>query len=76
MVDMKKQTTIAIWEGCDASVAEALHRFLDRWEPYSTASKRYPIVRLVEELIDPAVASYAETLPSRYQAIYPGQERM
>lgn len=69
---MKKQTTIAIWEGCDASVAEALHRFLDRWEPYSTASKRYPIVRLVEELIDPAVASYAETLPSRYQGHIPG----
>lgn len=72
MVDMKKQTTIAIWEGCDASVAEALHRFLDRWEPYSTASKRYPIVRLVEELIDPAVASYAETLQSGYQGHIPG----
>lgn len=72
MVDMKKQSTIAIWEGCDASVSEALHRFLDRWEPYSTASKRYSIVRLVEELIDPALAEYAETLPSRYQGHIPG----
>ncbi|MGU1523742.1 LuxR family transcriptional regulator [Pseudomonas aeruginosa] len=72
MVDMKKPSTIAIWEGCDASLTEALHRFLDRWEPYSTASKRYPIVRLVEELIDPAVAAYAETLPSRYQGHIPG----
>lgn len=72
MVDMKKQSTIAIWEGCDASVTEALHRFLDRWEPYSTASKRYSIVRLVEELIDPAVAAYAKTLPLRYQGHIPG----
>lgn len=72
MVDMKKQSTIAVWEGCDASVTEALHRFLDRWEPYSTASKRYSIVRLVEELIDPAVAAYAKTLPSSYQGHIPG----
>ncbi|MDP9664382.1 UNVERIFIED_ORG: DNA-binding CsgD family transcriptional regulator [Pseudomonas cremoricolorata] len=69
---MKKQSTIAVWEGCDASVTEALHRFLDRWEPYSTASKRYSIVRLVEELIDPAVAAYAKTLPSSYQGHIPG----
>lgn len=72
MVDMKKQSTIAIWEGCDASVKEALHRFLDRWQPYSTASKRYSIFRLVEELIDPAVAAYAKTLPSSYQGHIPG----
>lgn len=72
MVDMIKQATIAIWEGCDTSVTEALHRFLDRWEPYSTASKRYSITRLVEELIDPAVAAFAEKLPSSYQGHIPG----
>ena len=69
---MIKQATIAIWEGCDTSVTEALHRFLDRWEPYSTASKRYSITRLVEELIDPAVAAFAEKLPSSYQGHIPG----
>ncbi|WP_065260479.1 LuxR family transcriptional regulator [Pseudomonas bananamidigenes] len=72
MVDMKKQSTIAIWEGCNATVAEAIEQFRDRWSAYSTASKRYPIARLVEELIDPAVAAYAKEIPARYQGHIPG----
>ncbi|AZE80427.1 hypothetical protein C4J99_4672 [Pseudomonas synxantha] len=36
------------------------------------ASKRYPITRLVEELIDPAVAAYAKEIPARYQGHIPG----
>lgn len=36
------------------------------------ASKRYPITRLVEELIDPAVAAYAKEIPARYQRHIPG----
>ena len=72
MVDMKNISTIAIWEGCDPTVANAIRRFLDCWEPYSAASKRYPIARLVEELIDPAVATYTTTLPSRYLGHIPG----
>ncbi|MDU9026138.1 LuxR family transcriptional regulator [Pseudomonas corrugata] len=72
MVDMKKQSTIAIWEGCDATVSEAIKQFGDRWSAYSTASKRYPIARLVEELIDPAVAAYTEGIPTRYQGHIPG----
>ncbi|WP_124401826.1 LuxR family transcriptional regulator [Pseudomonas synxantha] len=72
MVDMKKQSTIAIWEGCDATVSEAIEQFGDRWRAYSMASKRYPITRLVEELIDPAVAAYAKEIPARYQGHIPG----
>ena len=72
MVDMKKQSTIAIWEGCDATISEAIEQFGDRWSGYSTASKRYPITRLVEELIDPAVAAYAKEIPARYQGHIPG----
>lgn len=72
MVDMKKQSTIAIWEGCDATVSEAIKQFGDRWSAYSTASKRYPITRLVEELIDPTVAAYAKEIPARYQGHIPG----
>lgn len=72
MVDMKNCSAIAIWKGCDPTVADAIRRFRDCWEPYSAASKRYPIARLVEELIDPVVATYTATLPSRYLGHVPG----
>ncbi|WP_285422458.1 LuxR family transcriptional regulator [Pseudomonas sp. efr-133-TYG-103a] len=72
MVDMKNTSTIAIWEGCDPTVSDAVTRFMDCWEPYSASAKRYPIVQLVEELIDPAVAAYTEALPSRYLGHVPG----
>ncbi|EPM81584.1 hypothetical protein A260_28806, partial [Pseudomonas syringae pv. actinidiae ICMP 19068] len=72
MVDMKNRSTIAIWKGCDPTVADAIRRFRDCWEPYSAASKRYPIARLVEELIDPAVTTYTATLPSPHRGHIPG----
>jgi len=72
MVDMKNISTIAIWEGCDPTISDAIKWFLDRWEPYSASAKRYPIAQLVEELIDPAVAAYTATLPSRYLGHVPG----
>lgn len=64
---MKKSKANAIWEGCDPSVLEAIRQFQNRW--------RYPIVRLIQELIDPAVASYTATLPSRYLVYIPGAAR-
>lgn len=72
MVDMKNDTTIVIWEGCDPSVSEAIEQFEDRWRPYSASSRRYPIVGLIQELIDPAVAAYTATLPQRYLGHIPG----
>ena len=69
---MKKAQTITIWEGCDPDISEAIERFQDRWRPYSTASRRYPIVRLIQELIDPAVAAYMAALPVRYSGHVPG----
>jgi hypothetical protein len=72
MVDMKNKTTITVWEGCDPMVAAAIEQFQERWQPYSEATKRYPITRLIEELIDPAVAEYSATLPSRYLGHIPG----
>ena len=72
MVDMKTSSAITIWKGCDPTVADTIRRFRNCWEPYSAASKRYPIARLVEELIDPVVASYTATLPSRYLGHIPG----
>lgn len=72
MVDMKNRSAIAIWKDCDPTVADAIERFQDRWEPHSAASKRYPLARLVEELIDPAVLTYTSTLPSHYLGYIPG----
>ncbi len=72
MVDMKNDPTIVIWEGCDPTVSEAIGQFEDRWRPYSASSRRYPIVGLLQELIDPAVAAYTATLPQRYLGHIPG----
>lgn len=69
---MKKEQTITIWEGCDPDISEAIERFQDRWRPYSTASRRYPIVRLIQEVIDPAVANYMNALPARYSGFVSG----
>ncbi len=72
MVDMKNDPTIVIWEGCDPTVSEAIEQFEDRWRPYSASSRRYPIVGLIQELIDPAVAAYTATLPQSYLGHIPG----
>ncbi len=69
---MKNEKAIVIWEGCDPTVSEAIGQFEDRWRPYSAYSRRYPIIRLIRELIDPAVASYTATLPSHYLVHIPG----
>ena len=73
MVDaMKKEQTITIWKGCHPDISEAIERFQDRWRPYSTASRRYPIVRLIQEVIDPVVANYIKALPARYLSFISG----
>lgn len=69
---MKKEQTITIWEGCDPGFAKAIREFEDRWKPYSTTSRRYPIVRLIQEVIDPAVATYMKALPARYSGFVAG----
>ncbi len=63
MVDMK----ITIWEGCDLTVAAAIKLFVERSSPYSIFSRRYPILRLIQEVIDPAVAAYVNSLPPSHK---------
>lgn len=63
MVDMK----ITIWEGCDLTVAAAIKLFVERSYPYSIFSRRYPILRLIQEVIDPAVAAYVNSLPPSHK---------
>ncbi|WP_244876860.1 LuxR family transcriptional regulator [Acidocella facilis] len=69
---MKNFPVIRIWEGCDPTVAEAIRQFQDRWRPYSGASRGKRIDRLIQELIDPAVARYAASLPQQYLSYMPG----
>lgn len=63
---------IHIWSGCDLIVSSAIKDFRERWKPYSASSRHYPIVGLIEELIDPAVAAYMATLPQCYLGHVPG----
>lgn len=63
MVDMK----ITIWEGCDLTVAAAIKLFVERSSPYSIFSRRYPILRLIQEVIVPAVAVYVNSLPPSHK---------
>lgn len=70
MVDMK----ITTWEGCDPTVAVAIKMFVERGSPYSIASRRYPILRLVQEVIDPAVAAYTNSLPLSHKDYISGAD--
>lgn len=72
MVDMENFPVIRIWEGCDPTVADAIGQFQDHWRPYSASSRGKRINRLIQELIDPAVATYAASLPQRYLGYMPG----
>ncbi|USR61174.1 LuxR family transcriptional regulator [Lelliottia amnigena] len=68
MVDMK----ITIWEGCDPTVTAAIKIFVERSSPYSIASRRYPILRLIQEVIDPVVAAYINSLPLSHKDFISG----
>lgn len=63
---------IPVWKGCDPTISQAIKDFRERWKPYSTSSRRYPIGRLIQEMIDPAVAAYMAALPARYSGHVPG----
>lgn len=72
MVDMKNKPTITIWEDCIPAVADAIQQFEKCWRPYSAFSRRYPIIRLIEQIIDPAVTVYTSALPISYSGYIPG----
>lgn len=63
--------SILTWEGCDSTVQEAIRELQNRWRPSSTGSSGHTL-RLLEELIDPAIATYAEKLPQQYLTYLPG----
>ncbi|MDN4384986.1 LuxR family transcriptional regulator [Citrobacter portucalensis] len=65
---------ITTWEGCDPTVAVAIKMFVERGSPYSIASRRYPILRLAQEVIDPAVAAYINSLPLSHKDYISGAD--
>ena len=69
MVDMKKIPQIHIWQGCDPEIDVAVSHFRNLWGPYSLASRRYHIMNLIRETIDPAVEEFLAKMPSRYSGI-------
>ena len=69
---MKIEPKISVWTGCDLGVADALREFKTKWGPYSIESRRYPIFRLIREIIDPALSTYASTLDTRYKGFFAG----
>jgi len=54
LVDMLKTPPIEVWSGCDPDFAEAVGALSRAWGPHSKESRRYPIFKLLRELIDPA----------------------
>ena len=72
MVDMKNTPKIIIWEGCSPSVSKAIQRFEERWQPYSVSSRRYPIIRLIKDVMDQPIDEYIQTLPESYSGYLPG----
>jgi hypothetical protein len=52
--------------GCNVGVAEAAIKFYKQSAPFSMRSRRYPIVRLVESLIDQPWSAYVSRLPDTF----------
>jgi len=63
---------IPVWDGCDPGIGAAVRKLQEEWRRYSTASRSKRIDRLIEQVIDPAVAAYAATLPPDLLHCLPG----
>lgn len=63
---MDDEQRIEPYEGCFPGVAAAVQAFSRAWGPYSERSRRYPIHRLLEEVVDPALTDYFTQLPPQH----------
>jgi hypothetical protein len=54
LVDILTTPPVEVWSGCDPEFGEAVGALSRAWGPYSRESRRYPIFKLLRELIDPA----------------------
>lgn len=72
MVDKDAPPPIAVWEGCDPEVADAISTFSDEWGPYSTLSRRHSIYSLLRDRIDPSWSSLFERIQQRVPNVLAG----
>lgn len=63
---------VQVWSGCALVIADAVDRFSAQWGLYSSKSTVYPIHRLLEEVIDPALQEYADQLPAEHLGLVVG----
>ena len=66
---------IQIVTGCNPIISAAIESLQNRWRQYSNLSKRYPLARLLEEIIDPALSEYSKKLPRNYLPYILGSEQ-
>lgn len=71
MVDMKSTPKIAIWPGCSDTLAVSIRHLEERWKPYSSSSRRYPILKLMAQIVDPAIAQLCQQ-SSAFSQFIPG----
>lgn len=69
---MKDKRSIFIWEPCHSIISDAIQRFECQWNKYSIKSRRYHIIKLIRDVIDPAISTYITTLPPRYSFFVTG----
>ncbi|XSS62823.1 LuxR family transcriptional regulator [Pseudomonas sp. B11] len=50
------ETEIQVWPNCSPIMEAAVRDLVATWRPYSSSARRFPIRRLIEQLIDPAIA--------------------
>lgn len=74
MLDMTINSSITVWEGTSPIIQQAVRLFEARWRSYSLTSRRYPLRRLIAELVDPAVLKLKDSLPTRHLRYVPGAE--
>lgn len=58
---------ITSWEGCDLTISAAIKIFEERCSPYSIFSRRFSMLRLIQEEIEPAVSAYINALPPSHK---------
>jgi len=59
-MDDMRTPAIMVWDGCDPRVLDAVEGFQKRWRPSSNTRHT---LRLIEELIDPALSAFGQELP-------------
>jgi hypothetical protein len=63
---------VATFSGCHPIILSAIGTFNSTSEPYSISSRRYSIYRLIQDVIDPAIHIYIDSLPKNHDCFSVG----